>query len=358
MRGQDPPLSREAREILARRGEGVRVEDHREVEGPDEDPDRVLRRVGGPKAGADHRRIHRGGELEDGPDVRLQEPSARERVDDQVRRGRRDRLERDRRGRDMDDVDPDPIRGKAHERGRPRVRPAPDDEEPPVLALVGVRARDRIVQELPGADELHHLLGESDIDDADPPRGRLRHPLLDVDEGGGDGRPDRRGRLEPARHVHAQDRLPAPVHLPDQGRVRLPDLPVDADPEEGVDDQVRLLEQLLAAGGALDDLHAGPEALEVRAGLTGREVLRGLREEDRDARLVLQGPRRDETVPAIVPGAAHDEDLLALDRELRPGDVRDRAPRGLHEIEDRDAEVFRIAVHHPLLRGGEHGLRI
>src|SRR3972149_218728 len=62
--------------------------------------------------------------------------------------------------------------------------------------------------------------------------------------------------------------------------------------------------------------------------------------------------------PAVVPRAAGDEDLLPGRPDLASGVVGHGLPSVLHELEDGDAEVDRVAVEDTHLRGRDHRPRI
>ncbi len=210
-----------------------------------------------------------------------------------------------------------------------------------------------IQEELPGADAPRDAGRNPDVHDVNRAGVLGGHPLLRVVEGYGPFGPDRRARPEAARHIHAQDRLSGRVHVVDQGGIGLSQLPLHADSQERIDDQVGPGHRLLASVEPLEDGNVH-EPLEVRPRFRRRELVGRAGEEDLHLGVLGQVACGDETIAAVVPRTADDEDPLPRRGELSAGDVGHALARRLHELEDRDAEVLRVAVEHAHLDGRDH----
>ena len=357
VRREDRLLADEAFRIRGDRLNRVRVKDHRQRDGPHGFPDRVERPGGVAQPGSDGDGVHPRGEFDDLPEVLAQQTMSHEGMHDERRRVGRDDGRGGRRRRDVDEVDADAKRTEPDEGGRPRVRTARDDEEAAVFSLVARGPRNRIKQKFARTDHRRHLRGDADIDDANPSAVVRRHALLHVMEGDRHRRPNHQPGPEAARDVDAHDRLAGSVHLTDEGGERFAEAPFGPDPQEGVDEKVRLGDRLFAPVQAREDLHV-PQSLEVRLSLLRVELVRGAGEQDGHARLLRQMAGGDEAVSTVVPRSAQDQDAFPHRTEFRPSHLGDRLPRRLHEIEGRNAEVLGIPIEDAHLQRRNHGSRI
>src|SRR5216117_3954291 len=128
-------------------------------------------------------------------------------MDDEHRGIRCDDLSRKGRCRDVDEIAADAQGTVPDERRGAGVWSATDDEDPSVLTLVARGLRNRVERELAGPDHRGDSRGDADVGHADSSRVLGGHPLLHIMERDRDGRSDGEVRSEPARDVHAEDRL-------------------------------------------------------------------------------------------------------------------------------------------------------
>src|SRR5439155_1037457 len=98
--------------------------------------------------------------------------------------------------------------------------------------------------------------------------------------------------------------------------------PFGPDPQEGIDEKIRLGDGLFAPVQAREDLHV-PQSLEVRLGLLRVELVRGAGEQGGHARLLRQMAGGDEAVSTVVPRSAQDQDALPRRAEFRPSHLSD-----------------------------------